>query len=83
MQVSWLTKGLCPVSLYFPGDTDSTNFPLLPTVTVNLRPAELVAVTCPGRATGAPGDGPPTRTRVPAIVPATWSGCPMAGEARN
>jgi hypothetical protein len=54
-----LPAGLWPVNLYSPGDTESANLPLLPTVAVNSRPAELLAVTCPGRATGAPIAGPP------------------------
>jgi len=61
--------GLRPVSRYTSAGKDSTNLPLLPTVTVNACPAELLAVTCPGSGLGEPGAGPPTATSRPMIVP--------------
>jgi hypothetical protein len=58
-QFIWPTIGLCPVSWYTAAGSDSTNFSLLPAVTVNLNPAEFCAVTWPGNARMGSPAGPP------------------------
>jgi hypothetical protein len=76
------TLGLCPVSRYTPAGNESMNLPLLPTVTVNLCPAEFLAVTWPGTGLGEPGAGPPTVTKLPVTEPRASLGDAALNEYR-